>query len=144
MIPREPSNPGQRARLEPLFDIHPQTGASLEVFYADHSLETFGRCGAGWFWQARQAGLLTVRFGDRSVCYELPSVPACDEPLWHGWFSAERGARQAPTRKVNADIVRTRRFLERARVPANPLILMVPRGGIEPPTLRFSVACSTN
>jgi hypothetical protein len=22
--------------------------------------------------------------------------------------------------------------------------LMVPRGGIEPPTLRFSVACSTN
>jgi hypothetical protein len=24
------------------------------------------------------------------------------------------------------------------------LILMVPRGGIEPPTLRFSVACSTN
>ena len=25
-----------------------------------------------------------------------------------------------------------------------PLILMVPRGGIEPPTLRFSVACSTN
>jgi hypothetical protein len=24
------------------------------------------------------------------------------------------------------------------------LILLVPRGGIEPPTLRFSVACSTN
>jgi hypothetical protein len=29
-------------------------------------------------------------------------------------------------------------------MPAKLLILMVPRGGIEPPTLRFSVACSTN
>ncbi len=29
-------------------------------------------------------------------------------------------------------------------IPANLLILMVPRGGIEPPTLRFSIACSTN
>jgi hypothetical protein len=50
--PPEPS-PGQRA---PLFDVHPQTGATIEVFYADRSLETFGRCGAGWFWWYRQRG----------------------------------------------------------------------------------------
>jgi hypothetical protein len=46
-------NPRQRASL---FDIHPQTGASIEVFYADRSLETFGRSGAGWFWWPRRRG----------------------------------------------------------------------------------------
>jgi hypothetical protein len=34
----------------------PRTGAGIEVFYADRSLETFGRCGAGWFWWLRQRG----------------------------------------------------------------------------------------
>ena len=37
-----------RHRFEPLFDIHPVTGASIEVFYAV-GLATFGRGGAGWF-----------------------------------------------------------------------------------------------
>ncbi len=46
------SNP----RHEPLYDVHPLTGASIEVFYADRRLETFGRCGAGWFWWCRQRG----------------------------------------------------------------------------------------
>jgi hypothetical protein len=46
----------QRARREPLFDIHPSTGASVEVFYADRGVETFGRCGAGWFWWPRRPG----------------------------------------------------------------------------------------
>ncbi len=32
----------QFAMHEPLFDIHPITGVSIEVFYADRSLETFG------------------------------------------------------------------------------------------------------
>jgi hypothetical protein len=41
---------------EPLYDIDPQTGATIEVFYADRALETFGRCGAGWFWCSRQRG----------------------------------------------------------------------------------------
>jgi hypothetical protein len=43
------------ARHEPLFDVHPR-GASFEVFYADRALETFGRCGAGWFWWLRRRG----------------------------------------------------------------------------------------
>jgi len=51
-----PSNLRQRARHEPLFDIHPLTGASIEVFYADRRLETFGRGGSGWFWWSRQPG----------------------------------------------------------------------------------------
>ena len=40
----------QSAAHEPLFDIDPRTGTSIEVFFADRALETFGRCGAGWFW----------------------------------------------------------------------------------------------
>jgi hypothetical protein len=43
-------------RHEPIFDIHPVTGASIEVFYADTALATFGRGGAGWFWQCRRRG----------------------------------------------------------------------------------------
>ena len=50
------SNPRQRAAHKPLYDIHPLTGISIEVFYADRTLETFGRGGAGWFWWSRRRG----------------------------------------------------------------------------------------
>jgi hypothetical protein len=57
MAPLAPtSNPRQGARYEPLYDIDPRTGASIEVFYADRALETFGRVGAGWFYWARRRG----------------------------------------------------------------------------------------
>ena len=46
----------QCTRREPLYDINPQTGVSIEVFYADRALESFGRRGAGWFWWARRRG----------------------------------------------------------------------------------------
>jgi hypothetical protein len=45
-----------RRKIEPLFDVHPVTGSNFEVFYADRTLETFGRCGAGWFWWLRRRG----------------------------------------------------------------------------------------
>jgi hypothetical protein len=41
---------------EPFFDIHRVTGMSIEVFYADRTLETFGRGDAGWFWHERRSG----------------------------------------------------------------------------------------
>jgi hypothetical protein len=44
------------SQYEPLFDIQPVTGSSIEVFYADRALETFGRCGSGWFWWPRRRG----------------------------------------------------------------------------------------
>ena len=47
--------PNPRPR-EPLFDVHPLTRVSIEVFYSDRTLETFGRRGAGWFWWPRQRG----------------------------------------------------------------------------------------
>jgi len=50
----------RRCRVPPehesLFDIDPLTGASIEVFHADRSLESFGWLGAGWYWCARQRG----------------------------------------------------------------------------------------
>jgi hypothetical protein len=47
----------RRYQLEPLFDVDPVTGFSVEVFFADRTLETFG-CGgaAGWFWWPRRRG----------------------------------------------------------------------------------------
>jgi hypothetical protein len=45
-------------RFEPLYDTHPLTGAAIEVFYADYTLETFGRCGPGWFWWYRRRGFV--------------------------------------------------------------------------------------
>jgi hypothetical protein len=42
-------------RFEPLFDVHPVTGVSIEVFFADR-LATFGRGGTGWFWWSRRRG----------------------------------------------------------------------------------------
>jgi hypothetical protein len=50
----------RRARHEPLYDVNPTTGASIEVFYADRALETFGRGGAGWFWWPRRLGCSPV------------------------------------------------------------------------------------
>jgi hypothetical protein len=43
-------------RYDPLFDVHPVTGVSFEVFYKDRTLESFGRVGAGWYWWPRRRG----------------------------------------------------------------------------------------
>jgi len=51
-----PQAPRQHARYEPLYDINPRTGVSIEVFYMDRTLETFGRCGPAWFWWPRRRG----------------------------------------------------------------------------------------
>ena len=57
MIPRAPtSSRRQRARHEPLYDIHPRAGVSIEVFWAETTLETFGRGAPGWFWWPRRHG----------------------------------------------------------------------------------------
>jgi hypothetical protein len=35
---------------EPLYDIDPRTGATLEIFYADRALAASFGAPAGWFW----------------------------------------------------------------------------------------------
>ena len=80
----------RRAAYEPLYDIDPETGATIEVFYADRELaESFGARGAGWFWWSGQPGCLPVctpigPFGtsyrayrgalDRGIASNLPRV----------------------------------------------------------------------
>jgi hypothetical protein len=54
------SNPRQH---EPIYDIVPEIGVSIEVFYTDRRLETFGRGGAGWFWWPRRQGCSPVGTG---------------------------------------------------------------------------------
>jgi hypothetical protein len=57
MAPLAPAySPRQRGRRDPLYDINPLTGATIEVFYADRALETFGQYGGGWFWWFRRRG----------------------------------------------------------------------------------------
>jgi hypothetical protein len=57
MIPQLPTSKSkQRTRFEPFYDIDPRTGVSIQVFYADRTLETFGKCGPGWFYWARRPG----------------------------------------------------------------------------------------
>ena len=72
------SNP----RREPLFDVHPKTGATIEIFYADRALETFGRCGAGWFWCSRRRGFApggppTGPFATNYAAYRDATINGC-------------------------------------------------------------------
>ena len=51
-------DPKRRTAYEPLYDTDPQTGASVEVFYADCALaKSFGR-GTGWYWWSCKSGFL--------------------------------------------------------------------------------------
>jgi hypothetical protein len=67
---------------EPLFEIDPLTPVNIEVFYADRSLETFGWCGAGWFWWARCRGYApassaTGPFATRYAAYRDAILERC-------------------------------------------------------------------
>jgi hypothetical protein len=53
------SEKAPRPQYEPLYDINPRTGATIEVFFADRVLaQAFGANGAGWFWWSCQPGCL--------------------------------------------------------------------------------------
>jgi hypothetical protein len=95
-------------RPEPLFDVDPRTGASIEVFYADRRLETFGRDGVGWFWWPRRRGWSPdgSPIGPFATSYAAfrhamkSAAPVGDAPV-----------RRLPTDYVDADTVRTHQFL---------------------------------
>ena len=52
------SDPKRHTTCEPMYDIDPQTGASVEIFYADRALAASFSTHAGWFWWACQPGLV--------------------------------------------------------------------------------------
>jgi hypothetical protein len=52
------SDPERPAAFEPLYDRDPETGDTIEMFYADRVLAgSFGRS-AGWFWWTCRPGCL--------------------------------------------------------------------------------------
>ncbi len=70
------SDPRRRTAYEPLYDIDPQTGASVEVFYADCALaKSFSARGEGWFWWSCQPNLSAGWPPDWPLCYQLCRLP---------------------------------------------------------------------
>jgi hypothetical protein len=62
-----------RPPYEPLYDIDPWTGATIEVFFAERVLaQSFGANGAGWFWWSCHSGALP---------HELPTGPFANSYL---------------------------------------------------------------
>ena len=69
------SGPKRRTAYEPLYDIDPQTGASVEIFYAYRVLAmSFGTRG-GWFWWRLPARFCAGCPAYWPVCYQLCGVP---------------------------------------------------------------------
>jgi hypothetical protein len=88
------SEPKRHTAYEPLYEIDPQTGDSVEIFHADRSVaRSFGTSDAGWFWWSCQSGSLPE--GE-------PSGP---------FASAYLAYRDVATRWTNADGPRASRQL---------------------------------
>jgi hypothetical protein len=66
------SDPKRHTAYEPLYDIDPQTGASVEIFYADRALTKSFGARAGWFWWACQPGFLP---GTCRLAHLPPAMP---------------------------------------------------------------------
>jgi hypothetical protein len=77
------SDPKRLAAYEPLYDIDPRTGASVEVFYADWVLaKSFGARRPGWFWWTCQRGHLPD---------ELPTGPFATSYRAYRNFALDNG-----------------------------------------------------
>ena len=70
------SDPKRRTACEPLYDIDPQTGASVEIFYADRALAmSFGTGGRRVVLVGLPARLSTRWPADWPICYQLCRLP---------------------------------------------------------------------
>jgi hypothetical protein len=84
----------QRPCHEPLFEINPLTAATIEVFYSDRTLETFGRGGAGWFGRranvdvhqmARLRGRSLRAYASYRNAMSNPVSTIAVDDVQHGW-----------------------------------------------------------
>jgi hypothetical protein len=95
-------DPKRRAINEPLYDVDPRTGASVEIFYADNVLaKSFGASGPGWFWWTCRRGCLPE---------EMPAGPFATSYGAYRDMAAHRGI-DHPSSIADTDTVRTRPFL---------------------------------
>ena len=77
------SDPIRHTAYEPLYDIDPQTGASVEIFYADSAVaKSFGTPSAGWFWWCCYGGGLP---------YDRPTGPFTSSYLAYRNFANRDG-----------------------------------------------------
>lgn len=77
------SDPERRTAYEPLYDIDPETGATVEIFYAEGALAmSFGTSDAGWFWWTCQPSC---------VPEELPIGPFATSYGAYRNFALDRG-----------------------------------------------------
>ena len=75
------SDPKRHAAYEPLYEIDPQTGASVEIFYADRALaRSFGTSEAGWFWWTCHSGSLPHDLPSGPFANSYLRVPRCSDP----------------------------------------------------------------
>jgi len=88
-------------KYAPIFDVDPLTGASIEVFYSDRTLETFGRSGAGWFWWPRRCGFAP----EGAAIGPFPTDYSAYRTAMMNSLCDRQPSEGAPT--VNADTVRT-------------------------------------
>ena len=109
------SDPRRRTAYEPLYDIDPQTGASVEIFYADRVLATsFG---------TRWRGVVLVVLSAQLLPDGPPTGPFATSYAAYRNFALNSGELQPRPRRnkppnamrplirsVNADIVRTQHF----------------------------------
>jgi len=95
-----------RPALEPLYDIDPETGASVEVFYADCVLAASFGVRPGWFWWTCQSGSLPVA---SRLDHSLRATQRTAISLRAGYH-----APALATHNVNADTVRTQHFRQTA------------------------------
>ncbi len=60
---------------EPLYDIDPRTGDTVEIFYADRALAKSFGTRSGWFWWSCRRGFLPDFPAERAVSNELRGIP---------------------------------------------------------------------
>ena len=92
--------PKRRTAYEPLYDIDTQTGASVEIFYADRALAKSFGAPAGWFWWSCQRDFLpgqaTGPFANSYLAYR----------------DARDGSRLFATKEIAIDGSATRRVFQ--------------------------------
>jgi hypothetical protein len=139
------SDPKQRLQFEPLYDIDPRTGATIEVFYADRALaKSFGMRGPGWCWWSCQQGLMPgaptgpfgtsyLAYGDAQKASDEARV-ACSGPPNQGITGEQTTNRHRVVPRLLLSLFWASQPRRLSKIMIQIKHLLVQLGGVEPPT----------